>query len=357
MANKHINKHINKLLDTRKKLHEVDLSARDKYVFFSDLHRGLMDTADDFKEKNQLNYFSALRHYFDEGYSLALLGDIEELEEQQNIKKVMDKQTEAIREEQRFHQEDRLIRVFGNHDDKWEKDKHVNKFLHPHFPSITVYEGILFHRENNTKILAIHGHQGALGSDILPFVEFLLPLYRFGLNLIGKNRHNEFKDVCLVGDRENHLYDWVKTQDNTLLFCGHTHRPVWGALTHAEKLLKRVDQLKVEIRAAGETQNLSLTDTLARADDLGISHLKTELEDTISTHNARVKISGMCNVKTKAKPLYFNTGSCMFTDGDITGLELEGETLRLIKWTIDNGTSVRQILEEDQLDTFFDSAN
>ena len=51
----------------------------------------------------------------------------------------------------------------------------------------------------------------------------------------------------------------------------------------------------------------------------------------------------------KLKPSYFNTGCCCFNDGDITGIEIEGGTIRLIKWHQDNTTSARMVLEEIKL--------
>jgi hypothetical protein len=33
-----------------------------------------------------------------------------------------------------------------------------------------------------------------------------------------------------------------------------------------------------------------------------------------------------------SKPCYFNTGCCCFADGDITGLELAGGEIRLVRW-------------------------
>ena len=34
-----------------------------------------------------------------------------------------------------------------------------------------------------------------------------------------------------------------------------------------------------------------------------------------------------------SQPSYFNTGCCCFDDGDITGIELEGGLIKLVRWT------------------------
>jgi hypothetical protein len=52
----------------------------------------------------------------------------------------------------------------------------------------------------------------------------------------------------------------------------------------------------------------------------------------------------------KLRPSYFNTGCCCFSDGDITGIEIEGGYIRLIKWQDENDIAERKILEEVKLE-------
>jgi hypothetical protein len=49
------------------------------------------------------------------------------------------------------------------------------------------------------------------------------------------------------------------------------------------------------------------------------------------------------------KPTYFNSGCCCFSDGDITGIEIENGSIRLIKWTSINHQPQRCVLEEKSL--------
>jgi hypothetical protein len=49
------------------------------------------------------------------------------------------------------------------------------------------------------------------------------------------------------------------------------------------------------------------------------------------------------------KPTYFNSGCCCFIDGDISGIEIAGGSIRLIKWKNLEGISKRIILEERSL--------
>ena len=47
---------------------------------------------------------------------------------------------------------------------------------------------------------------------------------------------------------------------------------------------------------------------------------------------------------SKIIPSYFNSGCCCFDDGDITGIEIADEWIRLIKWK-----NTREVLEEIKL--------
>jgi len=50
-----------------------------------------------------------------------------------------------------------------------------------------------------------------------------------------------------------------------------------------------------------------------------------------------------------AKPCYFNTGCCCYEDGDITGLEVAGGEIRLIRWPNEAGDAESHVLARDSL--------
>lgn len=51
----------------------LDLSS-DRYIIFSDLHKGARNRADDFR-RTERAYNAALAYYFEMGYTLVVLGD------------------------------------------------------------------------------------------------------------------------------------------------------------------------------------------------------------------------------------------------------------------------------------------
>jgi hypothetical protein len=54
--------------------------------------------------------------------------------------------------------------------------------------------------------------------------------------------------------------------------------------------------------------------------------------------------------REKLRPVYFNTGCCCFSDGDITGIEIADGFIRLIKWYTENDASKRKVLEEVKME-------
>jgi hypothetical protein len=145
----------------------IQLDGQHRYVIFSDHHKGGRTRADDFMPCEQ-TYLDALDHYAAHGYTLIILGDAEELQEEP-IKQAVDSYQNVFQQEARFHP-DRLIRVYGNHDISWKSPEVVQEYFQSIFPDISYREGILFeyHRDqpDGGEIFLVHGFQGTLESDI-----------------------------------------------------------------------------------------------------------------------------------------------------------------------------------------------
>jgi len=94
----------------------LDLDTTHRFIILSDTHKGGRDRADEF-ERCEPACTAALRAYCDLGFSLILLGDIEELWEQ-GFRKVERNYAELMRLERTFGA-GRYYRVWGNHDDAW----------------------------------------------------------------------------------------------------------------------------------------------------------------------------------------------------------------------------------------------
>jgi hypothetical protein len=121
------------------------------------------------------------------------------------------------------------------------------------------------------------------------------------------------------------MYEWSAQQKSTLLITGHTHQPVFTSLTHIERLYKDLQKAKLN-------------------GDLPAVH---EIENEMRKREK--EFSAVSVDYLTMKPSYFNSGCCCFVDGDITGIEIAGGNIGLIKWKLENEKPQRELLEEISL--------
>jgi len=142
---------------------------------------------------------------------------------------------------------------------------------------------------------------------------------------------NTTSDSFELVDKHNiMMYEWSATQKNLVFISGHTHKPVFASLDH-------IDRLNKQLKKAAEENNHEYT---------------KELNDELERRKA--EYDGKQFHKTMAIPSYFNTGCCCFVDGDITVIEIEGDSVRLVKWQEENDQSIRIVLEQSPLTYIFE---
>ena len=297
-------------------------AVTEKFIIFSDEHKGAKNNADDFAicEKN---YVAALNYYFNEGFYFINLGDGEELWEN-TIFKVKKYNQPSFEKEKLFQQQKRFIKIFGNHDLFWTNDPTASLQLQSIYDEkLIVYEGCILKTTINERAFEIyltHGHQGDLQSDGNWFSKFFVenvwgPLQAvLDINPNTPANNDELKSL-----HNTIMYEWSSAEKNRLLITGHTHQPVFMSLTHLEILYSKLDDAKKS------------NDTSA------IKNIEDEIEKVKPKNETALDFS-------KIIPSYFNSGCCCFDDGDITGIEIADGCIRLIKWK-DN----RQVLEEIKL--------
>jgi len=310
-----------------------ELKAGDRFVIFSDQHKGARDYADDFSLA-ETNYLKALEHYHLEKFHYINLGDSEELWE--NLMETVIKNNQATFEaEKRFIQASAFTKIFGNHDLYWDNDPlaafNLNRIYGEKIP---IYEGAVLQTViNNIKlnIFLTHGHQGDLQSDGNWFSKWFVstiwaPLQSF----LRINPNTPAYDNQLKTEHNTLMYSWQAQQKNTALITGHTHQPVFASLTHLERIYLRLKQA---------TDN----------------HNQEEIELLNAELKKRIREGDQAPEFKQYKPGYFNSGCCCFSDGDITGIEIENGLIRLIKWSFHKtGTPERYVLEEMGLTALLD---
>lgn len=338
LSQKRRNRSLDLTLYHARKNEKIPLSQLHRIVIFSDMHKGIGNQADSFRQCRG-TYLAALNHYQQNGFTLVVLGDAEELWEEQ-IVDVIHHNREVLQSEARFYP-DRYIRITGNHDNAWEDADLVREHLDGFFPGIQTKRAVVLEYTSNAKatsgeILLAHGHQGTLDSDFFDFVPpAILPLYRDFQNLTNFGRTTPSQDVCLRSLQDNQMYRWVSCQAKLILIAGHTHRPIWSSMSHLERLVARLNAL---LSLAPEEQPDDYAQQVAA------------LADEIQEREAKYP---PCHDTIKTRPSYFNTGCCIFEDEDITGIEIQDGRIRLIKWGPQQKKIVRTPLEEAPLAEIF----
>jgi len=305
---------------------------QDKYIIFSDQHKGNRSSVDDFKEAEN-DYLAALAHYHDQGFHFINLGDCEELWKF-TPDQVMKKNKLCFEAERKFLDAGRYFRIYGNHDLEWRYLLQRNFFLRPVFgKKLKIYEGLLLKTTYDSRVFSIflaHGHQGDKRNDGNSFSIWVVaniwtPIQRF-LRVSINTPATSFE----LTDKHNiMMYDWSAKQQNLIFISGHTHKPVFASLDHLERLNKQLD--------AARQAN----------DGISMAAIQAELQ------KRKAEYAGKKQMQTIARPTYFNSGCCCYDDGDITGIEISEGHIRLVKWHTVTGGSQRLVLEEAPLDFIF----
>ncbi|MEO0403905.1 MAG: metallophosphoesterase, partial [Bacteroidota bacterium] len=220
-----------------------------KWVLFSDHHRGSKDQADDFQQCEQ-TYQSALSHYFKEGFSLALLGDVEELWENK-ISIVLKKYQDVLKTEDDFSKDGRLLKIWGNHDDYWREKILFRHYFKDLFREVNCSECISFicYRDGvfQGEIVVLHGHQGSWTSEKFATISrfFVRYFWRYFQKITGYKLTSASKDLNLKSKTDHAMYDWA-SQNEKVLICGHTHQPVFMSGTHLDYLYNELNHAQNE---------------------------------------------------------------------------------------------------------------
>jgi len=298
-------RNINKNSSNKGIVINVDV-RKDKFIIFSDHHKGNKDYGDDFAN-NEPNYLAALDYYLLNKFSYINLGDGEELWKY-GPKEVISKNIKALRKEALFQQENKYYKTFGNHDVTWKNKLDVDIWFKDIFAlPLPVWEGILLKLIINDQPLSIfltHGHQGDKLSDNNALSTWMVAhIWRPMQRYLRINVNTPAKDFILRDKHNVMMHEWSSRRKNLLLITGHTHKPVFASGLYSDHPNNTVNETKI---AVAEKQS-------------------------------------------KLKPTYFNSGCCCYNDGDITGIEIGSGKISLVKWHWDNNTSQRSVLEEKEL--------
>ena len=323
--NEAIIERLSELYKEKKAIKGLPLKANDKYVIFSDLHLGDGGKADNFSH-NEETMICALKYYKDNGYSVILLGDIEEFW-QFDFAMIRDRYDKSIYELLRSFPANTVHRVFGNHDMEWAG-----------FPDpIETTENRLHGAPEAVKIgkdiFLVHGHQGDKLADKNAWVsrywvrvsKIIEPLLR----KFGYENYSATKSQ-LSKDREKVYYSWAKDK-KIILICGHTHRAIFASRSYYEWLKEQIELKKIE----KEQSSADREKRKRLHKDIKILKKKLRVE------KRRGRDINPLETDREPLPCYFNSGSGLYRKG-ITNIEIEEDKIRLIKWQTDASLSLEK---------------
>ena len=159
----------------------IPLNPQDKFIVFSDQHRGAKNGADDFMNAEP-NYLAALDYYYLNGYHFISLGDCEELWEN-SLASIRKHNAVSFESEKRFVQQNRFYKVLGNHDLFWTNDPlglwHLKNI---YGQEVKVYDGIVLEKTTDGRQQTMDNKQPTTGNfeaatskTNLPIVNCQLP--------------------------------------------------------------------------------------------------------------------------------------------------------------------------------------
>ncbi len=273
-----------------KNAHRQKIDETTKIVIMSDCHRGAGNQYDNFI-KNRNIYDAALNYYFKNGFTYIELGDGDEMWEVTNYKEIVEEHIETFKSIKKFHDANRLIMIYGNHDTVKKNPailkKHFSEYVDKEtkqkkelFTDLKVYESLVLEYDKYD-IFLIHGHQADfLNSTLWPLARFLVRHLWSHLERIGiKDPTSAAKNYRTKNKVEKKLQNWSREHDK-ILIAGHTHRPV---------------------------------------------------------------------MPSTGSSLYFNDGSCIHPNG-ITCIEIEKGNITLVKWNLDVNEDEQIVVERYIID-------
>lgn len=232
----------------------LPLDCCSRFVLFSDCHRGVGNSNDNFL-RNQHLYLAALRHYFQKGYTYLELGDGDELWENRSLAWIIDIHSDVFYLLKEFHCRKRLYMLYGNHDHCKKNTRYCQKHCSachcqnlsgegPHWhitadsqgdvtellPDLHFLSGLILHDTLSQKdIYLTHGHQADfLNSTLAPLSGFLVRHFWKPLEAIGvSDPTSAARNYTKKKKTEQRLAAWA-VQEEKLLITGHTHRPMTG---------------------------------------------------------------------------------------------------------------------------------
>ena len=290
---------------------ELTLGPNSRIVIFSDLHMGDGGRNDDFLPYADMFAQVLEDYYYKKGYTLVLNGDVEELQKY-SLDKIHRQWSSIYEIFNKFHREQRLYKIAGNHDSKLLSFAH-DKLRYPLLDALRLnYRG--------DEILIFHGHQFSM------MYESFNEILGFALRYVAKTLHIKNRSTAHNSRRrwvvEKRAYEFSRNS-RVLSILGHTHRPLFESMSKVDSLIFEIERVCRQYVDQNEKPG---GDIEAR-----IIELKKELTRLQERKKKEAFISQLYS-KGLIVPCLFNAG-CVIGGRGMTAIEIAGDTISLVNWT------------------------
>lgn len=228
-----------RITQVHKNAPRISFTDEDKFVLMSDIHRNDGSTSDAFLPNLNI-MMSALRHYYEDGFTYVELGDGDELWMNKTMDEIKVSARPMFHLLKRFDAGGRLYMLYGNHDMKKKERKWAHQnlaaFHEEHgrraselLPGVQITEGLVLHQEKTGRdILLIHGHQADfLNYDLWKVAKFLVRYFWRPLSLLGiKDPTSASNSGKKKGKIAELFSEWAQKEGH-IVIAGHTHQAVY----------------------------------------------------------------------------------------------------------------------------------
>ncbi len=302
----------------------LPLRNKDKIIIFSDFHLGDGGSKDDFSHNSRMVLRILREYYLENGYTLILNGDIEELQRFE-LRKIEQAWKEFYEILDAYRNGGRLHKLVGNHD-------YELRALRPRRYPYRVEDALRF-TYGKESVFVIHGHQASGYFDKWHAVNsFVL---RYIANPLGITNKSVAYDSKKRFRTEKRIYDF-SSEKQIITIIGHTHRPLFESHSKTDELKFKIEQQLREYTGSGKRKQRRIREEVA--------HYKQELEEIYRAQEASSIESSLYN--QLIVPSVFNSG-CAIGKRGTTGIEIRDGAIRLIHW-FDRNRSDKYLNEKDE---------
>jgi predicted phosphodiesterase len=288
----------------------LDLGADGKVLIISDFHMGV-GSRDDLVYNGAWLAEVLEGYYFQNGWTLILNGDIEELQ-RYSLHAIREQWRNLYRVFDLFNAADRLYKTIGNHDESLLFERNYPYAL---FNAVRIETGAL-------PFYVFHGHQSS--KLYASFNNVLHLSIRYLLKPLGIRNISSGRSVHRRFYVEKQAYDF-SLANNCIAVIGHTHRTLFESLGRFEYIKFEIERFCRDYTAAsgGERERIASE----------VSNLLTELGKLKRSERRDVLRQSLYGDELPV-PCLFNSGCAIGRHG-VNALEIDKENISLVYWFVE----------------------